>query len=175
MKLQINNKAIDFSVSDYLNNQVTLSDFKGKKVLLSFFRGAACPFCNLRVRELINNYPKFEEKGIVIISFFASSKEEIYEYAGKQDAPFPIIPDPTLKFYTKYGVEQSSLGMLKVMLKPMQVIRMMFSGFFNLKSSKDKPIIPADFLIDENQIIQKAYYGSDFGDHINIQELLKWK
>ncbi len=175
MKLKNKDKAIDFSVSDYLNNQVTLSDFKGKKVLLSFFRGAACPFCNLRVRELINNYPKFEEKGIVIIAFFASSKEEINEYAGKQNAPFSIIPDPTLKFYTKYGVEQSSLGMLKVMLKPIQVMKMMFSGFFNLKSGKDKPIIPADFLIDEHQIIQKAYYGSDFGDHINIQEILNWK
>ncbi|MGE0560353.1 MAG: peroxiredoxin family protein [Flavobacteriales bacterium] len=167
--------AINFIVSDYLNNQVTLSDFKGKKVLLSFFRGAACPFCNMRVRELINNYPKFEEKGIVIIAFFASSKEEILEFAGKQNAPFAIIPDPTLKFYIKYGVEQSKWGMLKTMLNPIKMVDMMASGFFNLKSIKDKPIVPADFLIDENQIIQKAYYGSDFGDHINIQEILNRK
>lgn len=170
-----NDKAIDFIVSDYLNNQVTLSDYKGKKVLLSFFRGASCPFCNMRVHELINNYPKFEEKGIVIIAFFASTKEEINEYAGKQKAPFAIIPDPTLKFYTKYGVEQSPFGMLKTMLKLLKMIKMMQSGFFNLKSGKDKPIVPADFLIDEHQIIQKAYYGSDFGDHINIQEILNWK
>lgn len=167
--------AIDFIVADYLNNQITLSDFKGKKVLLSFFRGGACPFCNMRVRELINNYPKFEENGIVIIAFFASSKEDILEFTGKQNAPFSIIPDPTLKFYTKYGVEQSKWGMLKTMLNPIKMINMMTSGFFNFKSSKDKPIVPADFLIDEHQIIQKAYYGSDFGDHINIQEILNWK
>ena len=170
-----NDNAIDFSVPDYLNNQLTLSNFKGKKVLLSFFRGAACPFCNLRVRELINNYPKFEEKGIVIIAFFTSSNEEISEYAGKQNAPFFIIPDPTLKFYTKYGVEQSKWAMIKTMLNPIKMVKMMTSGFFNLKSSKDKPIVPADFLIDEHQIIQKAYYGSDFGDHINIQKILNWK
>lgn len=167
-----NDKAIDFIVSDYLNNQVTLSDYKGKKVLLSFFRGAACPFCNMRVRELINNYPKFEEKGIVIIAFFASTKEEINEYAGKQKAPFAIIPDPTLKFYTKYGVEQSPFGMLKTMLKPLKMIKMMQSGFFNLKSGKDKPIVPADFLIDENQMILKTYYGKDFGDHMSIEDIL---
>lgn len=167
-----NDNAIDFIVSDYLNNQITLSDFKGKKILLSFFRGAACPFCNMRVRELINNYPKFEEKGIVIIAFFASTKEEINEYAGKQKAPFAIIPDPTLKFYTKYGVEQSPFGMLKTMLKPLKMIKMMQSGFFNLKSGKDKPIIPADFLIDENQMILKTYYGKDFGDHMSIEDIL---
>lgn len=172
MKLKNNDKAIDFSVSDYLNNQVTLSDYKGKKVLLSFFRGAACPFCNMRVRELINNYPKFEEKGIVIIAFFASTKEEINEYAGKQKAPFAIIPDPTLKFYTKYGVEQSPFGMLKTMLKPLKMLKMMQSGFFNLKSGKDKPIVPADFLIDENQMILKTYYGKDFGDHMSIEDIL---
>ena len=172
MKLKNNNHAIDFIVSDYLNNQVTLSDYKGKKILLSFFRGAACPFCNMRIRELINNYSKFEEKGIVIIAFFASTKEEINEYAGKQKAPFAIIPDPTLKFYTKYGVEQSSFGMLKTMLKPLKMLKMMQSGFFNLKSGKDKPIVPADFLIDEHQIIKKAYYGSDFGDHMSIEDIL---
>ena len=172
MKLKNKDKAIDFSISDYLNNQITLSDYKGKKVLLSFFRGAACPFCNMRVRELINNYPKFEEKGIVIITFFASTKEEINEYAGKQKAPFAIIPDPTLKFYTKYGVEQSPFGMLKTMLKPLKMIKMMQSGFFNLKSGKDKPIVPADFLIDENQMILKTYYGKDFGDHMSIEDIL---
>lgn len=170
-----NDNAIDFSVLDYLGNQVTLSDYKGKKVLVTFFRGSACPFCNMRVRELINNYPKFEEKGIVIIAFFTSSKEEISEYAGKQNAPFSIISDPTLKFYTKYGVEQSKWAMFKTMLNPIKMVNMMTSGFFNLKSSKDKPIVPADFLIDEHQIIQKAYYGSDFGDHINIQKILNWK
>lgn len=167
-----NDKAIDFIVSDYLNNQVTLSDYKGKKVLLSFFRGAACPFCNMRVRELINNYSKFEEKGIVIIVFFAATKEEINEYAGKQNAPFAIIPDPTLKFYTKYGIEQSKMGMVKTMLNPIKMFKAMTSGFFNTKSSKDKPIVPADFLIDENQTILKAYYGKDFGDHMNIKDIL---
>ena len=53
--------------------------------------------------------------------------------------------------------------------------KVMFSGFFNMKSVKEKPIIPADFLIDENKNIHKAYYGKDFGDHIPITEILNWK
>ena len=43
-----------------------------------------------------------------------------------------------------------------------------------MKASKYKPIIPADFLIDENQIIYKAYYGKNFGDHLSIESILKW-
>jgi len=44
-----------------------------------------------------------------------------------------------------------------------------------MKSVKDRPIIPADFLLDEHLIIHRAYYGKDFGDHITIPEILDWK
>ncbi len=65
--------------------------------------------------------------------------------------------------------------MFKAMLKPLSMFKVMTSGFFNMKSISDNPLIPADFLIDENQNIYRAYYGKDFGDHINIDEILKWK
>jgi peroxiredoxin len=172
--IENNQKAINFSCNDYLGNPINLSDYKGKKVLLSFFRGAACPFCNLRVHQLIQRHKEFEQKGINIISFFAATAEQISEYAGKQSAPFVIIPDASLEVYKQYGIEQSKSGMYKAMLKPMKMMKIMFSGFFNMKASKDKPIIPADFLIDENQNIIKTYYGKDFGDHLPIQEILNW-
>lgn len=67
------------------------------------------------------------------------------------------------------------MGMVKAILKPLKMIKVMTSGFFNMRSLNDKPIIPADFLINENQIIHKAYYGKDFGDHLQIGEILNWK
>jgi len=94
MYLKKNDKIIDFELTDYLGNRIKSSDYKGQKVYLSFFRGASCPFCNLRVHQLIKNYSKFEANKIQIITFFAATKEEINKYAGKQNAPFTIIPDP---------------------------------------------------------------------------------
>jgi len=61
------------------------------------------------------------------------------------------------------------------MMNPVKMMKVMFSKFFNLNSIKEKPILPADFLIDENQLIYKAYYGSDFGDHLTFEEILNWK
>ncbi|PCJ84533.1 MAG: hypothetical protein COA57_09050 [Flavobacteriales bacterium] len=174
-KLNENDPAIGFSQNDYLGNNIDLANYKGKKILLSFFRGASCPFCNLRVNQLINRYPEFEEKQIEVITFFAASRDEIIQYAGKQKAPFPIIPDPNMEVYKKYGVEESHFGMVKAMMQPMKMIKIMTSGFFNFKSIVDKPLIPADFLIDENQSIYSAYYGKDFGDHLPITEILNWR
>lgn len=174
-KLIEKDSAIDFIATDYLGNKIELSEYKGKKILLSFFRGASCPFCNMRVNHLIKNYSQFEKNGITIIIVFAASEDEIGKYAGRQNAPFSIIADPNLELYKKYKIEESSSGMIKAMMNPMKVMKVMFSGFFNLKSINDKPIIPADFLIDNDKSIYKAYYGKDFGDHMPIQDILEWK
>ncbi|WP_373496628.1 peroxiredoxin family protein [Aquiflexum sp.] len=170
----ISEKSPEFKIKDYLGNTLSLTDYKGQKIMLSFFRGASCPFCNMRVRELIQSYGKFQERKIAIIAVFAATAEEIAQYAGKQKAPFPIVPDPKLDLYRLYGVESSSKGMYRVMLQPVKMMKMMFSGFFNMKSIKEKPILPADFLIDEGLHVSKIYQGKDFGDHIPLEEVLNW-
>jgi thioredoxin-dependent peroxiredoxin len=167
-------RAKAFTSKDYLGNKLNLSDYKGQKVMLSFFRGASCPFCNMRIRELIQAQAQFEKSNIQIIAVFAASASEIAEYAGKQKAPFPIIPDPEMKLYKLYGIESSSKGMFRVMLQPGKMIKMMISGFFNMNSIKDKPILPADFLINEDLLITKIYQGKDIGDHIPLEEVLYW-
>ncbi len=174
-RLNKTNTAPDFTSQDYLDNEITLNDYRDNKILLSFFRGAACPFCNLRLNQLITKYPEFELREVKVIAVFAASKEEILAYGGQQNAPFTIIADPTLEMYKKYGVEKSSFGMLRTMLKPLKMLKVIFSGYFNMKSIKDRPIVPADFLIDKDKKIYSAYYGKDFGDHIPIQEVLEWK
>lgn len=173
-KLKEGNPAISFKAKDLNGNTVDLKDFKGQKLLLSFFRKAACPFCNMGLQELIRKHEEFKNKGIKVITFFASSKEDVLKYAGKQNPPFPIIPDADFDIYGKYGVEVSYLGMLKSMLNPVQNFKAMTGGFFSLKTLTEEPVIPADFLIDENQKIHKAYYGKDYDDHLSVSDILTW-
>jgi thioredoxin-dependent peroxiredoxin len=170
--LKAGDHAPTFVARDYLGNVISFDDYKGQRILLSFFRGAACPFCNLRVRDIVRSHDALRRKGITVIAFFGSAAEEIEKYAGKQKTPFPIIADPKLLVYKQYRVEHSHLGMLRVMLKPVQMTRMMFSGFFNMNSVRDKPLIPADFIVNEHQVISRAYYGKDFGDHIPLGDIL---
>jgi thioredoxin-dependent peroxiredoxin len=172
--IRTNTRALNFNTIDFNGNPISLQQYQGKKVMLSFFRTASCPFCNMRVQALIKHYDQFQSKNVELISVFASSSEEINQYAGGQNPPFRIIPDPELRLYKKYGIESSSVGMFRLMMKPLQVLKVMTSGFFNMKSVSEKPIIPADFLIDENQMVVGAYYGKDFGDHIPIQRILEW-
>lgn len=126
------------------------------------------------IRQLLHLATTLEKNNIKVITFFASSKEEVLKYAGKQNPPFSIIPDKDFEIYEKYGVEVSYLGMMKTMLNPFQNFKAMTGRFFSLKTMAEEPVMPADFLIDGSQKVYKAYYGKDYDDHIPVSEILAW-
>ncbi len=169
MRLKDGEKAIDFSVIDLSGRKITLQDFKDKKVLLSFFRYASCPLCNLRISQLIQQYENLNEKGIVILAFFQSPKESMLEYVGKQNVPFPLIPDPKREIYRLYRVEKSWFKYVigGISWKMFKALR---KGY-KIKDQEGKQnLVPADFLI-EKMIIKKAYYGKTIADHISFKEI----
>jgi peroxiredoxin len=174
MRIQKGQPAKDFEVKDIFGNQFALSDFKDKKLLLAFFRYASCPLCNLRIHQLIQNYPTFETKGLHLLAFFQSPQESIRRYVGKQDAPFPIIADPDHLVYREYGVEASWAAFIRGSLRLITVTSAARKGFFPGKMEGTKSLIPADFLIGPDLIVEKVYYGKDIADHMPVQEIMDW-
>lgn len=173
MKLQAGQQAIDFHVRDIYSTPITLADYSGKKLMISFYRYASCPLCNLRVHELIQYFPAFNAKGLSMLAFFQSPAEGIRDYVGKQNAPFPIIADPSHEIYQRYGVTSSWLGFGKaIAFKLPRAYQAVFGkGFLPGRMDGDKAMIPADFLITPEQAIHRAFYGSDIGDHLPIKEI----
>ncbi|WP_020530672.1 peroxiredoxin family protein [Flexithrix dorotheae] len=169
-----NQKAIPFETQDYLGNAISLADYKGKKVLLTFFRYASCPFCNMRMQLLIRNAEKLKKSGVEILVLFASSAQQIKKYAGKQNPPFPIIPDAGRDIYKDYMIKSSTKGMLKTMGNMKMMMKMMGSGFFSFDSMPRESLLPADFLIDENQNIVESFFGTEFSEHIDIDSVWRW-
>lgn len=168
MRLKSRELAKPFHVEDINSQSISLQDYTGKKLLLAFFRHAACPLCNLRVHQLIESYPALQAKGVHILGFFESPKDKILQYVGTQKPPFPIVADPNLEVYKLYGVESSVLGMLRGILR--------FSDFSEAAKQKlmffnphnDIALVPADFLINPDLTIHTAYYGRDIGDHLDL-------
>ena len=173
-KLNKNQQAPAFEMKDLYGKSIKLGNYKGKKVLLAIFRYASCPFCNLRVHELIKNYEKLKNEGLEIIAVFKSTEAEIKKYVNTQKPPFTIIPDEKGVLYQKYGIEKSFAGFLKSMLRVSELVYTMRKGFFSLKTLPEPQLIPGDFLINEKGMIEEAYYGKDFGDHLPLEKIKKW-
>ena len=171
MRLSAGQAAPDFEVTDINTGQpIKLADFRGHKLLLSFHRYAACPFCNLHVHELSESYAEFERFNLKVLALFRSGPERVLEQYGSREVPFPIGADPKLSAYRAYGIEQSLLGMLISFIHPRGLYATL-KGFFPGKVDGDVRSMPADFLITADQKLAKVYYSTNITQHLSLRQI----
>lgn len=142
----------------------------GRRTLLSFFRDAACPFCNFRIYELTSHHRALAALGLDIVAVFSATPDEVRRFAGRRSRPFSIAADPDNRAHDAYGVEHSFWRKLKAIVTrvPTLIRGFRLVGFAGLNTGN---LMPADFLIDENGRIVEAYYGSDAGDRIPFERI----
>lgn len=143
---------------------------EGRKMLLSLFREATCPFCNFRVYDLTNNYPGLSNLGLDIVVVFNSGPEDVRRFVARRPRPFRMIADPEGTAHRIFALESSMLGKLKAMLFRLPAM-MRGMGMVGLRGMATGNLMPADFLIDERGTIVETYYGKDAGDHIPMERV----
>jgi thioredoxin-dependent peroxiredoxin len=173
MKLKPGNPAVPFSTVDVDGHPVSLEQFRGRPLLLMFFRYASCPMCNLRLHDFAKEYPRLQSRGLSAVAFFHSSAEAIRRNAGRRSFSFPLVPDPSQKVYRDYEVETSWAGLFKSMVLPsfyldwIRSIRHGFWGGADLEMAK----MPADFLVGPDGRLLLVNYGKDIGDHLPLRDV----
>jgi peroxiredoxin Q/BCP len=161
-----------FTTTDIHGNPVSLESYRGRKVLLSFFRFSACALCNLRVHRFIGRNPQWHDHGMDVIAVFESPIANMKTYVGDQNAPFPLVADPTAVLYDLYGIETSEEKVQATLadVRTKEFIAEAATAGFELTPEKDSNFqrIPAEFLIDENGILQIVHYGQLLTDHLEF-------
>lgn len=176
MHLKIGQSAPLFSLTDIYDREIDLSSYKNnnKKILVSFFRNVACPFCNFRLHQLTKKNEKWKDK-LEMIFFLESKKEVILRSSFHQDiSPIPIISDENKIIYQKYGVEKSVFKFLGTMLSSQNRTTLNTAKQMGLAVDSGEGLtttIPADFLLDENLNIIEAYYGKHASDHLPFEKI----
>ncbi len=155
MRLLAPAKAPALNLLDIHGHPIVISD-NGRRTLLSFFRDAACPFCNFRIYELTKHHKALSALGLDIIAVFSASQEEVLHFAGHRPRPFCIAADPTSAAHEAYGIEHSFWRKLKaiVLRVPTLIKGLQLVGLAGLRTGD---LMPADFLIDEHGRIVEAY------------------
>lgn len=166
MRLTSGTEAIDIKLPAIDGSMFATESVKGKPLMLSFLRFASCPFCNLRVNELVRRFVEFGND-FTIIAVFDSPLDNLTRHAEGHQAPFPILADENNKYYREYGIEHSISGVFKGMfLRMPTLLKGMFKGYIPTTIKGSMTTMPADFLIDREGVIQVAHYGKDEGDHL---------
>ena len=104
--LQAGNKAPDFNLKDKDGNNVALSDFRGKKVVLYFYPKDNTPGCSRQAQAFAALYEQFKNLNVQIIGVSRDSALSHQKFADKYSLPFILLSDPELEAIQAYGVWQ---------------------------------------------------------------------
>lgn len=121
--LEIGMQAPPFTLLDKDGKTVSLSDYKGKKVVLYFYPRDSTPGCTRQAKAFRDAFERFTEQGAVIIGISKDSVKSHFNFAAKQELPFVLLSDPELEAIKAYGVWQEKKMYGKV---SMGVVRSVF-------------------------------------------------
>jgi len=102
--LKPGDKAPEFSGKDQNGNTVSLSDYKGKKLVLYFYPKDNTPGCTTEACNLRDNYSDLIDKNHEVLGVSADSEKSHQNFIGKFNLPFPLISDEEKKIIKDYKV-----------------------------------------------------------------------
>ena len=117
---KILDKAPNFKLKNQFNEDVSLNDFLGKKIVLYFYPKDNTPGCTQQALGFKEKYSEFINKNTVIIGISKDSINSHQRFIEKYDLPFVLLSDPDLeviKMYNAYGEKKlygkTSFGVIR--------------------------------------------------------------
>lgn len=102
--LKAGDKAPDFSCKDENGNIISLSDFKGKKLVLYFYPKDLTPGCTVESCNLRDNYDHMLKQGYDVLGVSADDEKKHQKFIEKHNLPFHLLADVDKKVINDYGV-----------------------------------------------------------------------
>ena len=110
--MNIGDKAPEVLGTDENGNEIRLSDYKGKKVVLYFYPKDNTPGCTTEACNLRDNYTALKEAGYEVIGASIQDEKSHVKFIEKHELPFHLIADTDMKLVQEFGVwgEKSMCG-----------------------------------------------------------------
>ena len=102
--MNIGDKAPEVLGTDENGNEIRLSDFKGKKVVLYFYPKDNTPGCTTEACNLRDNYAALQEAGYEVIGASIQDEKSHVKFIEKHELPFHLIADTDMKLVQEFGV-----------------------------------------------------------------------
>jgi peroxiredoxin Q/BCP len=134
--LSVGDKAPDFSLKDQNGKRVSLSDFKGRKLLLYFYPKADTPGCTTQSICVRDASAEFAKAGVAVVGISPDEPDKQKKFDDKHSLGFPLLSDPDHKIAQAYGAW----------------------GKKSMYGRTYEGVIRSSFLIDENGRILQASY-----------------
>ncbi|MFD1988657.1 thioredoxin-dependent thiol peroxidase [Paenibacillus nicotianae] len=135
-ELQVGQQVPEFTLEASGGQEISLSDYRGKKIVLYFYPKDSTPGCTQEACDFRDSSAAYEQKGAVVLGISPDPVKSHDKFAQKYELSFPLLSDPDHAVAEAFGVWQ---------LKKMY-------------GKEYEGIVRSTFLIDEEGILIKAWY-----------------
>ena len=158
----------DVSALDLSGTQVRLASLYSKgPILLAFYRGGWCPYCNMEIHSLTLAYPEYQKRGVTPVALSVDQPAAEAEMRATYTVPFPLLSDQNAKAIAAFQLVKTVSGEELAKMKSFGVDLEHYSG-----TSQHQIAIPALFLIDRAGIVRWAHSDPDFKVRPNTAQIL---
>lgn len=166
--LKVGDKAPDFTLKNAFGKKVKLSHvLKSGPVILSFYRGAWCPFCNLQLHTLHKSMPSFKKYGAQLVLVTPQMPVKSKGQIEKDKYTFEVLSDLDSTVMKKYKLfYKLDAELVKVYKKNGLDVES-----FNGKGRNVLPV-PGTYVIDKNSIIRAVHAEVDYKKRMEPQAII---
>jgi peroxiredoxin len=161
-------QAPDFTLPDVFGNEVTLSELlKQGPVVVAFYRGEWCPFCNLQLRAYQRILPQIQSLGATLVAISPQTPDHSLSTVEKKELTFSVLSDVGNEVARAY----------RIVFTLEENIRSLYSTLgsdlptFNGDMSWELPM-PATFLVAQDGTVRRAFVAEDYTRFLEPAELL---
>ncbi|WP_136465300.1 thioredoxin-dependent thiol peroxidase [Flagellimonas onchidii] len=132
--LKVGDKVPEFSAIDQDGNTISLSDYKGKKLIVFFYPRANTPTCTVEACNLNENYDRLKKEGYELLGVSADTQKKQSNFSNKFGFQYPLLADVDHTMIDAFGV-----------WGPKKFMGRKFDGIHRIT-----------FVIDENGVVDKV-------------------
>ncbi|MGC2169506.1 MAG: peroxiredoxin-like family protein [Acidimicrobiales bacterium] len=166
--LAVGDEAPDFTLANAVGESVTLSELLASgPVVLTFYRGEWCPFCNIQLRHLEHALPDFQKYGATLVAVSPQSPDHALSLTEKYELEFPVLSDVDQAVADAYRVKFTLVGDLE----DLQVN--VFGNdprSQNADATRSLPV-PSTFVIDRQGVVRAAFVNADWRVRVDPQDV----
>ncbi|XOK63102.1 peroxiredoxin-like family protein [Paenibacillus elgii] len=167
--LELGIQAPDFTLIDHIGNEITLSEETAKgPVVLIFYRGGWCPFCNLQLLAYQRIWKDIQAAGAQLIAVSPQTPDQSILLNEKHRFSFLLLSDVRNQAVEKYNLKFKMPDHLHDIYRSLGITLDAFNG----DHSWELPV-PATLVIDKNRIIRAVQVDADYKKRMEPAEIIQ--